>query len=572
MMIKRAVFEGSDEPQLRVITPGSGIKTAGCPDAMQAFISTLVPDPAYTYVHCIAMGRSEFYGANSNTDWYGYNPHLNIDGLMHTWDDFGSDIERDRMRGKTWGYGYPCFYNAAAYAHHKNTDPVQLGFGDVVFVWHNDPMKRIELVIRVFNAEARAKGHDGILQRIRNGSRCDVSMGTKIPWDACSVCTDWDTMRRAMATFDPVRHATPGIAVLEHHRKVAPIRGLAVTQQEYCSCMRNSKGKILGNGQKVFVYNDFVRFFDISFVWVGADKTARVMWHLAPDSSPVEKQFRPAPVAALGMMKSAAMVKEVPGGIAAAVHSDAATAPEIDLGSAGKDPRKVLSAAAALGMIATPHEFQKLVTRCCTGTVPCSSFDTSRGTTDYSFAVGPDCDDSTLHALAPFLTLRSVFAPFLGPRISTAKTASSAVPLPLPPRQGGELDKLAGQYRGYRVSVLEHAADLFPKVAAQLDPEIFLGEKRSGLGIGGLLLGLAPVLSLLSSHFSSEDKNLGAMASFISDHPTLQSLATIGSGLRAALAFRDGSLGSAAGLLLPGAVDGTDVFRGSSAPPQTTRL
>lgn len=570
MMIKRAVFEGSDEPQLRVITPGSGVKTAGCPDAMQAFISTLVPDPAYTYVHCIAMGRSEFYGANSNTDWYGYNPHLNIDGLMHTWDDFGSDIERDRMRGKTWGYGYPCFYNAAAYAHHKNTDPVQLGFGDVIFVWHNDPMKRIELVIRVFNAEARAKGHDGILQRIRNGSRCDVSMGTKIPFDQCSVCSDWDTTRHAMATFDPTRHATPGIAVLEYHRKVAPIRGLAVTQLEYCSCMRDSKGKILSDGRKVFVYNDFVRFFDISFVWVGADKTARVMWHLAGDQAKTASvPFRPSSDLVLGVVKTAAMTKEIPHGVASAVQADADAAPEIDLSSLGTDPRKVLSAMTALGIVATPHEFQKLVLQCCAGDTPCSRFDPDAGTTDYSFVVGPECDDSTLHNLAPFLGLRSVFAPFLGPRLNTTKVAGASR-LELPPRTGGELDKLAGQYRGYRVSVLEHAKDLFPKVASQLDPEIFMREKRSGLGIGGLLLGLAPVLSLLSSHFNSADKNLSTMASFISDHPTLQSLATIGNGLRAALAFRDGGMGQAAALLLPSG--DSDVFRGSPVPPQTTRL
>ncbi len=553
MMIKYALTRGAEEPLLHIVSPGTQVKTASA-DAMSLFIAGLQPDPAYTYVHCVAMGRSEFYGSNSNNDWYGYNPHLNIDGLLHAWDGIGIDPVADKLKGATWPYGYPCFYNAAAYAHHKNTDPVQLGFGDVVFAWHNTVMKRIELIIRVFNAEARDKGHDGILQKIRGGLRCDVSMGTKIPFDNCSVCSDWETVRRAMATFDPTRHISPGVAILEWHRR-SPIRGLAVTMAEHCNCMKLTRGKILPDGRKIFVYNDFVRFFDISFVWIGADKTARVMWHLSPGGPAQRRTVMPGAVAETirGMSKIAAMEKEIPGGIISSVNNDAASSPEMAF-PAGANPLDVLSGMAALGVVATPHEFQRLTTNCCSGMTPCSSFDPSAGATDYSFAVGSQhCTDPVLQVLAHSLGARSSFAPFLGPRLVSPR---KVLEIKISPASS---EKVAGQYRGYRVSLLENATDLFPKVANHLDTDILLREKRSGLGIGGLLLGLAPVLSLLSSHFSSDEgsKNLNAMAQLIADHPSLQNLAKIGNGLRWALKTRDGSIGAAAGLLIP---QGTEVF------------
>ena len=138
MHIKRAYAASNDsESAIRLVIPGSGVKTAGLLPAVQSFIDSLRPDPAYTYVLANAMGYSEYYGANSNKDWYGYEPILDFNGLLHAWDGIGTDVVADKIRGKTWPYGYPCFYNAAVYAHHKNTDPVQLGFGEVIFAFAN---------------------------------------------------------------------------------------------------------------------------------------------------------------------------------------------------------------------------------------------------------------------------------------------------------------------------------------------------------------------------------------------------------------------------------------------------
>jgi len=582
-LIKRALFSGERDGEhlVSVVKAGEMTKTSGLEPEVQAFISTLRPSPEHTFVLCNAMGYSEFFGANSNKDWYGYNHSLDFNGLLHAWPDIGQNLVDDRSRGKGWPYGYPCFYNAAVYAHHKNTDPQQLGFGDVIFAHANPKMKRVELVMRVSNAEAQRKGHTSILDRINAGERVDVSMGAKVPFDNCSICSDWDEVKKAWKTYDPKIHRHPGVAILAYHRQVKPIRGLAVTRADYCSCMLNTPGKILPDGRKVFVYNDFPRFFDISFVWIGADRTARVMWHLG-GSGPLPPH-RAAQASSLNRLldvllsktsssKLASMEKEIPGGVAEAVHHDADTAPEISMrlivrAAGGPTPdvvRKILSSLGALGVVATPHEFQSLVLPTLPGGEDiCNAldqrravFDTCCGGLDDTYAVSPkDFDPAMAGALSPWLSERSAFAPFINPRLSRTEPKTAAqqrVSLSTP-----ALDKLAAQYNAYRISLLEQSEGLFPKVAEYMGPDVYLQEKRSSIGLAGLLLGLAPVIHLVSSHLRDKreaGQQLGAMSQFIAENPTFTSMLTIGAGLRAAMAVQSaGGISQAAKALVSAA-------------------
>jgi hypothetical protein len=934
--IKRAYFAGErdGEPLVHVIRPGEAVKTASYMlPSVQSFIDRLTPDPRYTYVLVNAMGYSEFYGANSNRDYYGYNLPLDFNGLLHMPPGFGGDYETDRMQGKAWPYGFPTYYGATVYAHHKNTDPQQLGFGDVVFVAANPVMKRIELVKRVFNEEAHKKGHTSILNRIYAGERVDVSMGCfkagamvtmadgtrkpieqievgdrvrthtgdtgrvtelhrrkyrgeffeikpanedafvatvehpfwaafeakdarrvwkadkptfdwvyardlegavlsrpkitrtestdvtpqmarilgyylaeghvvldkkgayagieltvnksdavnreiadlcaavgskndpvwrqrenseesfaigiydpklaelcvdlcgrfsktkklaeevlywsdelqfnllgayfngdgfsadgdllcstasaglaqqvreilfrlgiptsyqllhhkagsgkskedtfewvtsigkqwagrfvpycakasctdilktknvykdygdlwavpvreyssfygeddvynfevegdnsylvngvaahncKVPFDFCSICTDWDAVKTAWKTFDPKQHAHPGIAILHYHKKAKPIRGLAITRRDYCEHMLQMPGKILPDGRKVFVYNDFPRFFDISFVWIGADRTARVMWHLGTSSS---KGALSAPakdhtlsrlldvlLSRTTASKLAAMEKEIPDGIAQAVEHDAKTTPDMSglftqLSGSEETAKKLFTALGALGIVPTPREFQTVVL---TAMGPSwekvsallaeknATFDPSCGGLDDTYAVDPALYDQKLaSSLVPLMPERSSFAPFLMPRLAEPeeKTASDD-PTLLTGEDGDVMQQLAAQYNGLRISLFEQAPDLMPKSAAFLGPDVYLREKDAGIGSAALLLGLAPVISLLSSHLNrrrEEGQQLGTMAQLVADNPTYASMVTIGAGLRAAMLISEaGGLGAAA--------------------------
>lgn len=105
----------------------------------------------------------------------------------------------------------------------------------------------------------------------------------------CSICLDWDEYRKAQQTFIPGKHKHPGEAVLAYHKRLIAdrgrgIRGLSITRKDYCEHTSKSMNKILPDGRKIFVYNDYPRFFDISFVFIGADKTAKVMMKVASDS------------------------------------------------------------------------------------------------------------------------------------------------------------------------------------------------------------------------------------------------------------------------------------------------
>jgi hypothetical protein len=72
-------------------------------------------------------------------------------------------------------------------------------------------------------------------------------MGCKVPYDICTICG--------------------------HKSK---------TRKDYCNCIRYiGMGKILDDGRRIGVINTYPRFFDISFVFIGADKTAKVMCKLA---------------------------------------------------------------------------------------------------------------------------------------------------------------------------------------------------------------------------------------------------------------------------------------------------
>lgn len=515
MLIKRAYAESSPEdPRFEVLRPGSQIKTARIESSVRDFIDTLKPEADHTYVLANAMGYSEFFGPNSNRDWYGYNENLNFNGLLHAWANIGENVESDRVKAKSWPYGYPSFYNANAFAHHKNDHPKH-GFGDVRFVFANHAMKRIELVIRVNNAEAETRGHGSILDRVDNGERVDLSMGCKIPFDACSVCTDWVRVREAWAKFDPTRHRHPGIPVLEEHTK-RPIRGIARTRNEYCQDMRLRAGQITEDGQRIFVFNDICAFFDISFVMIGADRTAKVMWFLSsPGRKPQGRSVTSPVLEALQSLigqKTASMDKGIPGGTARAI-GEAATRPSLEVviveARKSAPAKSILSTLARLGIMASPREFSAATTGTPTDFNPISCG------ADASFAVSAkDISPSLLAALGPLMDEHSSFARTLLPRLKSERSPGKTAQV--------EDAELAQQYAGYRLSMLREA----PVILGDMGPDW----AKISMPDPGLLLGAGGVVQWISSHLipdlgSDAIETVNKLATMMTRHEDLPKLA-----------------------------------------------
>jgi hypothetical protein len=204
-------------------------------EELRKYIQTITSDDRkrHLYVLVNALGAGEYFGSNINADYFPW------ESLAHK----GTD------------YGYQTFLNAHAFQHHANKDPAR-AFGNPVLSVLNHRMRRVELVIKLDREAAERQGAGSILARIESGDFPDVSMGCRVPWDECSVR---ECLHRSKTRDDYCKHMRPP----------EELRGIY------------GPNRILPDGQKIFVKNIFPRFFDISFVFIGADKTAKVMAKLA---------------------------------------------------------------------------------------------------------------------------------------------------------------------------------------------------------------------------------------------------------------------------------------------------
>lgn len=233
MIYKHSHFAGVTslgDPLIQIIYPDKElVKTAGVHPEILAYKSQLEPEPNKTYVHILALGAGEWYGANLNND------HFPWTGLEHD----------NTKTPHQYLHGYKTFLNAHAFAHHVNKDP-EKAYGDVLLSVLNDKMKRVELIAVIDHEKCEANGGGKTLQKIHDGQYPSTSMGCRVPFDVCSICG--------------------------HKAKY---------RSEYCEHMLTMAGKVLPDGRKVFVYNPFPRFFDISFVFIGADRTSFVLEKIA---------------------------------------------------------------------------------------------------------------------------------------------------------------------------------------------------------------------------------------------------------------------------------------------------
>ena len=111
------------------------------PDVVR-YIETLRPRADCQYVLVNALGAGEFYGSNVNADNF---PEASLIHMPENWTGIPAI---DKVVSKSWPYGFPTFYNAFPYAHHRNKNP-EYAFGEVELATWNPNMHRVELVVRV---------------------------------------------------------------------------------------------------------------------------------------------------------------------------------------------------------------------------------------------------------------------------------------------------------------------------------------------------------------------------------------------------------------------------------------
>jgi hypothetical protein len=215
------------------------------PELMKVISNMKRRDDRY-YVVINAMGSVELWGSNRNGDGF---PEK---GLTH------KSLRTDM--GTAEDFGFKTFeYYARLYKHHVNKNP-EKSFGEVVFAHWNPVIHRVELIVAINIQNAK-----DITEALDKGNQVSVSMGCKVKYDRCSICNN-----------------------------------KASTRPQYCKHLKNYMGQIVDKnlaeqwsketgkrilpGTQVFAYNDFPRFFDISRVYIGADRTAYILGKAASNN------------------------------------------------------------------------------------------------------------------------------------------------------------------------------------------------------------------------------------------------------------------------------------------------
>jgi len=539
-MIKLLHYQGEDERGVysQLVTPGEpGLVKTAAPlhDEVQQFIAKLEPKPDKTYALVNALGATEIWGPNINADGFSIDSlKLEPPGWRNVppW-----DIEGRRRLAAHAPYGYTTFYLANAFRHHKNKPYPPHNhpkYGDVVLAVWNDLMKRVELVQELDHGLCRQAGGYDIIERLERGEYLPVSMGCRVKYDVCSICG--------------------------HKSK---------TRADYCEHMsrkdpRYRPNMILPDGQQIFVWNPHPRFFDISYVLIGADRTAKVMALLASGkrtfvvvkpgtlSAPsaeraadlgyektagayaeaLQEMVADSPKTA-SQQKLADIIKELPPSQAAG-HAvpllektekplpskvlDRMAAPNDTVSS---DLGTALGTAGRMGIVLTPREFQRItLVRC--GNKPLADELDSAGSVFKPCMDMGECPSLSGHApdlqelLAPLVGGRSMFGGPLKKRLTVI--IRMEVPKPSAPNYADNplLSEISRAYNGYRRALLsllarETAQPHFGLPTDQLDPLAELFGRKPVAIEGGPLAGLfssGPVVYLVRAHWDA-GKRLG---------------------------------------------------------------
>jgi hypothetical protein len=317
------------------------VKTAGfepegyVPPEIEQFIQNVQPDPRYRYMHTIAMSDGPTYGSNLNGDVFRADE---LTGLQ------GQD-EADKNPAPYTGQQIPRYktFETAKFFHHHDNSPESPAYGDVPLAAWNEPMQRVELIVRIFvDRDPRSA------QQLDAGGTIPVSMGCRIAHEKCMYCGHENEF-----TF------------------------------QRCDHLKNHMNEIMPDGRLVAADNFKPRFFDISKVTIPADPIALSLGKVAsampiPPKKRADKDVFQTPKSSSWRQKWSEIEKELPAGGAQISDlrpdEDSGSAPTSDdtpsfsaddmkvmLSEANNDMNQIVSTLTASGVVLSPVEFAHLV-------------------------------------------------------------------------------------------------------------------------------------------------------------------------------------------------------------------
>jgi len=534
-MLKLLTFPGSDDDGnifVQAIKPSDDltkVADGSLSPEISNYIGTLSSSPSCLFILVNALGAGEYYGSNINGDYFEES-------------ELSPKVPTDLA-------GYKTFSNAGIYRHHKNKD-ITKSMGKVVFSNYNPVMHRVELIIRMDREKAEQEGHGDLVRRLDAGESPAVSMGCKVKYDVCSICG--------------------------HKSK---------TRADYCVHTKTMMGKVFPDGRKVFVYNPRPRFFDLSFVVIGADRTSYAMAKVASVlggssayAAEVENLRDGDTLSRLKeklakKQKVSQILKQVPAMSAKVLPPITNSEPSLGcscLNRLGGHPvSKVLTTSASSGIVLKPQEFQRIIL-VRMGHRPLADKLDSMGQifpesphVDRSIVLGRPHDHShrIRDLLMNILQQRSMFSPVLRKRIIVIKRMGPSTEghpqhmLGMRKLSGindtnlssGEkalLNKIGASYNGYREQLLEKIGSIVDnitrgdiKLLSAIDngtglEDAFTGGKMTKeASLPFALLGVLPMAYLYGAHARKQrgrGEPLSALDKFVEKHPVLASSVFLG--------------------------------------------
>lgn len=158
-LIDSSSFFKSQEPTVTIIDVSSskGLTKQASDSRVTEFISRITPDSNKIFVHILAMGAGEYYGANRNADYF---PESNLIEWHKTFETSPAHIFRN----------------------HVNKNPA-IAIGQVIFSIYNERMHRVEVIAWIDKSKA-----PDIVERVERGEFPATSMACKTPYDTCAIC------------------------------------------------------------------------------------------------------------------------------------------------------------------------------------------------------------------------------------------------------------------------------------------------------------------------------------------------------------------------------------------------
>ncbi len=528
-MLKLLTFPGIDEDGnvfVQAIEPNKGLTKTASTNLMpqiSSYIDGIKPSDKHLYVLVNALGAGEFYGSNINGDYF-EESELNP--------PCGTDM-----------FGYKTFGKSGVYRHHKNKD-ITRSMGKVVCSCYNPVMHRVELIIEIDREKAFLEGHKDLVSKLDKGEHPAVSMGCKVKHDVCSICG--------------------------HKSK---------TRADYCSHTKHMMGKVFPDGRKVFVYNPKPRFFDISFVVIGADRTSYAMAKVASvygqTSAEAAEQagLRDGDAVAILKEKMASkkkisnMMKKIPGmsaKVMPAIENSEKSLPSNILDGLSKHPLdKVLTTSAASGIVLKPSEFQKIVLIQIGKPGLANRLEQAGRVFEPSLKIDRSVplgnrmsySPSVRDILLPMMNSRSVFGPVLKRRIivmrsgepsSLAGKGSALLKVGHVELNQGEealLNKISDSYNGYREQLIEKIGAISSTITqgdykllsnistTGLEDMMFESPMKKEAKMPLALLGVLPMSYLYGAHVRRKQragKSTGPLDRFVEKHPILAASVFVG--------------------------------------------